>query len=467
MNGAARLQKEFTETVAFLGPVFWVIVLLGIMIIVHELGHYWAAIACGVKVETFSLGFGPRLFGFRRGGTDFRVSAIFFGGYVRMLGDMAGGMASEASESGATPSDALRFDPRSLQAKPRWQRFIVVAAGPFMNIVLAVLIVTGLYIYGLPQAVESANPLVTMVAPQSPATKAGVEPGDKIIEIGGKKNPTWDDVFTKEAFSANHALPVVVDRNGRDLHLTVVPRMDPQEGIGVVGWSGVQNVQVMQVEPNSPAAEAGMQVGDKLLDVNGKPIVSGETVVQAVIRSKGKTLAFTYLRHGKASTVSVTPQPNNSKQLPWHIGILAGSKAKTKIVKLGFPQAFVQSLDFNRDNATMIFRVLGSLIERRVSSKVMAGPIGIAQISNQAAQAGALPFLLLMAVVSLNLAIFNLLPIPILDGGTLLMLIIEMLLHREVSLQVKEAIFKFGFVFLMMIIVFVIYNDISRILTPG
>jgi regulator of sigma E protease len=223
----------------------------------------------------------------------------------------------------------------------------------------------------------------------------------------------------------------------------------------------------MQVETGSPAAAAGLQAGDRLLKLNGQPVLSPKTVQEAVIRSKGKPLAFTYLRDGKTNTVSVTPVPQNNKNLPWHVGILAGAKVKTTTVQLAFPEAFVQAVDFNQQNATMMFKVLGSLIERRVSSRVIAGPIGIAQISNEAAQAGATTFLFVMAVVSLNLAIFNLLPIPILDGGTLLMLIVEMLLQREVSIQVKETIFKLGFVFLVMVVVFVIYNDISRILTQG
>jgi regulator of sigma E protease len=450
--------------VGWLGPVFWVVILLGVMIIVHELGHYWAAIACGVKVETFSIGFGPRLFGFRRGETDFRVSAILFGGYVRMLGEMPGDMAPEPS-SGRGAAGPL--DPGSLQAKPRWQRAIVVAAGPFMNVVLAVALVTGLYMYAFPKEDRIENPTITAVAPGSPAAKAGIEPGDRIVEIGGKKNPTWDDIFMKEAFSANHALPVVIDRHGHDIPLSVVPRMDPVEGFGVAGWSGEQDVYVMQVEAGSAAAAAGLHPGDRLLTVNGKTVVSAGVVQQAVVHSQGKPVEFTYMRQGKIDTTWITPQRTNDSKLPWRVGILAGPKIRTHFVSLPLPQAFVQSLRFNKENADMIFKVLGSIIERRVSPKTMTGPIGIAEMSNQAAQEGAWTFLFLMAVVSLNLAIFNLLPIPILDGGTLLMLIIEILLHREVSNQVKEAIFKVGFVFLMMVVVFVIYNDISRILTQG
>jgi regulator of sigma E protease len=169
------------------------------------------------------------------------------------------------------------------------------------------------------------------------------------------------------------------------------------------------------------------------------------------------------MRNNQIEHLSVAPVPNNNPKLPWHIGI--GFRSPIQMVKLSFPQAFVESLRFNRQNATMIFEVLRSIVSRRVSPKTLAGPIGMSVMADDAAREGPSSFLGLMAVVSLNLAIFNLLPIPILDGGTLLLLIVEMLLQREVSLQVKETVFKLGFVFLMMIVVFVIYNDISRILT--
>ena len=171
------------------------------------------------------------------------------------------------------------------------------------------------------------------------------------------------------------------------------------------------------------------------------------------------------MRNGREQQFSVTPQPTNDAKLPYRIGV--SFRPAVQMVKLDLKDAFVQSLHFNKQNALMIFQVLGSIVERRVSPKSVSGPIGIAVMSSEAAQQGPWTYMFLMAVVSLNLAIFNLLPIPILDGGTLLLLIIEMLLQREVSLQIKETVFKLGFVFLMMIVVFVIYNDISRILTKG
>lgn len=419
------------------------------MILVHELGHFWAALAVGIKVETFSIGFGPRLFGFRRGTTDFRVSAVPFGGYVRMLGDQAG--------------DEKAADPDSFLAKPRWQRAIVIIAGPLMNIILAVGIVAGLYMYAFPKEVDTTDPMVTSIKPDSPAAQAGIKTGDRIVELDGKKDPNWDFVLMHEALNANHPINGVVERHGQKIPFTVTPAMDPKQGIGVAGWGGEQNIQVGEVLENSPAARAGLQTGDLFMMVNGQQVASPVTVQQAIIHSKGKPLDFEVMRGGHLQKFTITPAATGDPKMPWRIGV--SFKMPVHMVKLGFGQALGQSLHFNKQNALMVFQVLGGIVERRVSPKSLSGPIGIAQMSSEAAQAGAWSYLFLMAFVSLQLAIFNLLPIPILDGGTLLMLIIEMLLQREVSLQVKETIFKLGFVFLMMVVVFVIYNDLSRVLT--
>ncbi|HMJ61589.1 MAG TPA: site-2 protease family protein, partial [Bryobacteraceae bacterium] len=206
----------------FFHKIFWFVIMLGVMIVVHELGHFWAALSVGIKVETFSLGFGPRLFGFRRGDTDFRVSAILFGGYVRMLGEQ--------------PGDEKALDARSFQAKARWQQAIVIVAGPLMNVVLAIALVTGLYMYAYPKEPASASrtPVVAAVIPNSAAAKAGVQPGDKIVQLGSKRDPDWEYVQTQEVFNANHALPVVVERAGQMVNLSVTPTMDSKEGVGSV-----------------------------------------------------------------------------------------------------------------------------------------------------------------------------------------------------------------------------------------
>lgn len=432
----------------FLQSVFWVAILLGIMILVHELGHFWAALSVGVKVETFSIGFGSRLFGFRRGDTDFRVSAVPLGGYVRMFGDQ--------------PGDEAAADPRSLQAKPRWQRAIVIVAGPLMNVVLALAIVTGLYMHGFETETATTDAVVSSVAPNSPAARAGIQPGDKILELAGHKNLNWPDVIMQTALNANHPIRVVVDRKGHKQTLTVTPEMDPKEGVGIAGWRG--GVQVAEVQKGSPAEAAGLRTGDAFVMVNGQAVVSPETVRQAVIRSAGKPVQITVARAGKMQKFEMSPTPNNDPKMPWHIGI--SFQLPVQYVKLSLGPAFIESVRFNKQNALLIFQLLGSILERRVSPRTtLAGPIQIAQMSSEAAQEGPFTYLGLMAVLSLNLAIVNLLPIPILDGGTLLLLIVEMLLQREVTLQVKEAVLKLGFVVIMMLVVFLVYNDISRILT--
>jgi regulator of sigma E protease len=435
--------------VGFLQPVFWVVILLGVMILVHELGHFWVALAVGVKVETFSIGFGPRLIGIRRGNTDFRISAIPFGGYVRMLGEQ--------------PGDEKAVEAGSFQAKARWQRALVILAGPLMNIILAIGIMTGLYMYEFPKESET---VITGVKPDSAAATAGLQAGDRIIQLGGKGNPNWDYVLTEEALNPNHAITGVIERGGKKLVFSVKPRLDPKEGIGTVGWSGEQNNQIGDVLNGSPAQAGGLQPGDLFMKVNSQPVVSGVTVQQAVFRSKGKPVDFQIMRKGRLEDVKVTPVATPDPKMPYKIGI--SFRAPVQFVKLPLGSALVESLRFNKQNALMLFQMLGSIVERRVSPRsVVSGPIGIAQMSSEAAQQGLSTYLFLMAMVSLQLAIFNLLPIPILDGGTLLLLIIEMLLQREVSLQVKETVFKLGFVFLMMFVVFVIYNDISKILTKS
>jgi regulator of sigma E protease len=434
----------------FFHDAFWFAVLLGVMILVHEFGHFWAAVSVGIKVETFSIGFGSRLFGFKRGETDFRVSAIPLGGYVRMLGEQ--------------PGDEKSADPRSFQGKKRWQRAIVIIAGPLMNVVLAIAIVAGLYMHGVQTEVEQSKAVVSSVVSGSPAAQAGLQAGDKIVEFAGQANPSWPDVVMKTAMNANRSLPLVVDRHGQKLQLSVTPRMDPKEGLGSAGWNG--GVQVAEIVKGMPAANAGLHPGDSFIKVNGQPISSPDTVRQAIMKSGGKPVAFVIARAGEFQDVSVVPQGTNDPKAPYQIGIYF--QRRPEFVKLGVGPAFAQSLQFNKQNALLIYQLLGGIIERRVSPKsALAGPIQIAQMSSEAAHEGATSYLTIMALISLNLAVFNLLPIPILDGGTLLLLIIEMLLQREVSVQVKETVFKIGFVCLMAIVVFAIYNDISRILTKS
>jgi len=430
--------------------VWWVLVLLGVMIVIHELGHYWAAISVGIRVETFSIGFGPRLFGWRRGSTDFRVSAIPFGGYVRMLGEQ--------------PGDDKAVEPDSFQAKKRWQRAIVVIAGPLMNILLAICIMTGVYMKEFPKQEAVHSPVIGEVVPNSPAAAAGLQSGDRVIQVGPVSNPTWQDIQTKEALNAGRQLPVIVERNGKRLDFTVVPARD-KDGIGMAGWLVEADVIVSQVDSRYGAAKAGLKPGDVLISANGQQIRSMLKLQQVIQQSNGGPVPLTVSRDEHLIHFSVAPRKDEGTDGMWRIGVVLG--AKFKLVPLPFGEAMLQSVQWSQSNVSLIFDALKSIVQQRISARTLSGPIGIARMSGEAASQGAVVFLTLMSAVSLNLAIFNLLPIPILDGGTLLLLLIEMGIRRDMSIQVKEAVFKVGFVFLMMIVVFVIYNDISKIFSNG
>lgn len=440
----------------FFQNVWWVLVLIGIMILIHELGHYWAARYFDVRVEAFSFGFGPRLFGFRRGETDFRVSLILFGGYVKMTGE----------QSGEDPSpDALTVgDPRSFLSKPRWQRMIIAFAGPAMNIILAVLLLTGLYMYRYPQVVGADGPAVVgYVAPNSVAEKAGVKEGDRIVRFDNVADPTWEDVILTEVAAANRPVPVVLERVKEQVVTTLTPSLEPETGVGEIGWSKQHEIEVGGVLAGMEAERIGLKPGDILLALDGKPVRATERLHEILRQGQGKPVELTYSRDGQTKTVTLNPtESTDSTGKRWMLGVQL--TPRVVFVPLPFGEAASESIRQNTRSAGLILQFLQGLVERRMSAKSLEGPIGIARLSGQAAREGIATFIGLMAAVSLNLAIFNLLPIPVLDGGTILMLGVEMIMRRDLSLQVKETVFRLGFFFLMMVVAFVLYNDISKLL---
>jgi|HigsolmetaAR202D_1030399.scaffolds.fasta_scaffold08494_2 RIP metalloprotease RseP len=434
----------------FFENIWWLLVMIGVMILIHELGHYWAARFFDVKVDVFSFGFGPRLFGIRRGETDFRFSAILFGGYVKMAGEQ--------------PGEDTGNDPRSFLAKPRWQRLIIVFAGPAMNVVLAVVLLTGLFMTHYPQLPNADGPaIVAHVAEDSPAAKAGIQEGDRIVAIDNEQNPKWEDIFIKEISSAKRELAVTIERDGQTLLKTVTPVLDEKNGIGYAGWYGQAEIQIERMLPDMDAARSGLQPGDVIVSVNKVPIHTIHKLHEVIRASNGQPVEILYSRNGVRNRVMVTPTLNKEENR-WMIGVQL--TPRLVITQLSLPDAFRESIRQNVRNATLIYQFLVGIVEQRMSPKSISGPIGIAQISGDMAREGAVAFLGLMAMVSLNLAIFNLLPVPVLDGGTILLLLVEIVMRRDLSVAVKEAVFKLGFVFLMAVVVFVMYNDITKIL-PG
>ncbi len=433
----------------FLNSVFWLLILLGVMIIIHELGHYWAALLCDVKVEQFSLGFGPRLFGFKIGETDFRFSAILFGGYVKMLGqdDMS-------VDPGTNP------DPRSFLNKTRSQRLFIIAAGPAMNILLAVGLLTGLFMYQFPKVTNANGPaIVGHVEKGSPAALAGVAEGDTIVEFDGKKNPTWEDVIVKELTGAGKPFAFQVKRNELTMPLTVTPKEDEKTQVGYVGWREQSEIRIKYILKGFDAERVGLMPGDVVISVNNIPVRSLTKLVEIVKESNGKGVDLIYEREHVRNKVAVKPKFNDTEKR-WMIGIQL--EPKYVVVALGPVEAFQQSINYNIRGATMIIDYLKGVVQMRLSPKQFEGPVGIARMAAAAAKEGVGDFVSLMSMVSLNLAIFNLLPIPVLDGGGILVLLVEMVRRRDLSLQLKERVLQVGLAFLLMMVVFVLYNDISK-----
>ena len=436
--------------------ILWVLVLIGVMINIHEAGHYFVARYFDVKVEAFSFGFGPRLFGFQRGETDFRFSAIPFGGYVKMTGEQ-------------TADGAEQADPRSLLAKPRWQRLLIALAGPAMNVLLAVGLLTGLYMVSYPKLSHAdEEAVIGDVLPDSPAAKAGIQAGDRIVKLDTKPDPTWEDVKLKEAVSAYRPMAVTVERGGRRIEADITPTLSERSGVGSAGWDKRGEVELYSVDLEMPAGKAGLKSGDVVLAVNGQSIDSVNKLHNITESSGGKPLQLEYDRDGRKMACSVTPV-FDKKDGParWMIGVGPGLKAHYIDTRLSLPAALGESIDENVKGATMIGKFIEGMVQRRMSPKNLTGPIGMIELSGDAAREGPSAYLGLMSMVSLNLAIFNLLPIPILDGGLVLLLLVEMAMHRDLSLTVKEAVFKVGFVFIMLVVAFVLYNDISRFLPSG
>ena len=422
---------------------------LGVLIFVHELGHFLMARRIGVRVLTFSLGFGPKLVGFRRGDTEYCISAVPLGGYVKMAGE--------------NPDDARTGASDEFLSKSKWQRFQVLIMGPVMNLVLAVVVMAVVLYQGAPApAFMQQPPLIGTVLDKSVLKPAGLQSGDLILRVDGERVPTWEDFLNTMAMKSKRQVTLKVDRGGHQVDLTFVPigtgRYDIVD-IDVLDILPVMHPQIKSLQPESPALQAGLRPGDVIVAAEGERDVTNKRLIEIIRAHEGKPITIEIKRAAQILQVPVTPRNINGT-------VMMGadlSAFEVRTVEPGIWGALKMSVDQNWSWAKMIVQTLGGLFTHHTSVKQLMGPVAIADLSGMAAAQGMLQLFSLMAMISLNLGLLNLMPIPVLDGGHIAILALEGVSRRDFSMKVKEKMLLAGFVLLLMLMVTVIYNDLTRI----
>ena len=419
---------------------------LGVLILVHELGHFLLARHIGVRVLTFSLGFGPKLLKIKRGDTEYCVSAIPLGGYVKMAGE--------------NPEDNRTGAADEFLSKTKWQRFQVLVAGPLMNLALAVVVMTVVFYQGAPVPLYEQQPVVIgTFGSGSVGAKAGLKAGDRIVSVYGEAVDTWEDLSNRILPKGNTAVKIGYVRDGRPGEVAVIPAAVGKYQLGDLGIQPAVHPQIVAISKVQPAEEAGLKEADVIIGADGRLDIPYEGLIAAIRSHSEQPLRLSVKRAGIPQDIIVRPRPIGDK-------VMIGAQfsfLETVSVKPGVIGSVKLSLAKNGEWAAQIFQTLGGLLTRQTSVKQLMGPVAIADLSGSAAQAGWLPLFTLMAMISVNLGLLNLMPIPVLDGGHILILALEGLARRDFSIKVKEKMLGAGFVLLLMLMVTVIYNDLMRI----
>jgi regulator of sigma E protease len=445
-----------------MSTVIELLIVLGIMVLVHEFGHFAVAKLCGIRVEVFSIGFGKRLIGFKRGDTDYQIAAIPLGGYVKMAGD--------------TPGESPSGDPGEFNAHPRWQRILVALAGPIANFILALGLMTGVSMFHNEVQQFLDGPAITdYIQTKTPAAKTGIHSGDRIVHYDTVENPTWEDVANRSILNLNQTIPFSFVHDGQrtDTRLFIEAKGRPDDfsldQIGLVPKMQDSPVQVSSLEPSMPAARAGLQPNDKILSIDGLRFHSVPALLSYLQDQAGKSASLDVQRtaaNGAAQTLNlhVTPElADSASGKGYRLGFVA-VLPPVRVERLPLGKAIAASWQFNKKNSLLIVEVIKRLFTRQVSVKSLQSPIGIGQQIHQAAQMpGWTPLIGTMSLISINLGILNLMPIPILDGGMILFLLIETIMRRDVNQQVKERIYQVAFVCILAFFAFVIFNDLTRL----
>lgn len=422
------------------------LVLIGVLVWFHELGHFLMAKLFGVKVEIFSIGFGPVLFGKKLGETEYRISALPLGGYVKLYGE----------------EEEIK-DPRAFSSKPGWQKILIAFGGPLFNFILAILLFAFIFAIGREVPKYSyEKPVVGYVVENSLAQKLGIREGDLILEINSKRVESWKDV---EKVVLDNVLAkewrVEVLRDGKRISLYLKERLN---GVSSFGAEPLIPAIVGFVAKDSPAFQVGIREGDKILKVNGKDVKGWYELVSYIRQSKGNPITLTIERKGVIEEKTVVPRMDGRSGTP-----ILGIAPHIERVKVKEPihKAFVEGVEKTYTLSLLSLKALWQLITGGLSIKTLGGPIAIAQLAGESAQQGILPFIGMMAFISVQLAIFNLIPLPVLDGGLILLFLMESIRRKPLSPKFKEIWIKAGYAIIIALASFVMINDLLRLLSGG
>lgn len=439
---------------SIIGTLFAFAIVFGVLVFAHEFGHFFMAKLVGIKVEVFSWGYGKRLFGIKKGETDYRVSLIPMGGYVKFSG--------EDAYTGQETVDQAKINPRDFMAKKRWQRFLVLVMGSVMNIVLAVVLVALINMLGVtvPEYQEK-KPVIGWIEPGSPADSANLKIDDEILSINNKRTETWADVELTVGTKPEKTLTLGIKRNHEILPVKLTTESKTRYEMGYAGFFGKIMTQVISVEPHSPAEKAGLKPGDVILTVNGEPAYYYQ-FIEVIKKNPEKQLELSIRRDGRTLSLQLTPRRKGDIG---EIGVTHGPKTEEK--KFAFFQAVKRSIEQNVQLAFLVVNFVKDLIVGEASTRQLGGPIEIANVSYTAFRQGFMAMLVWIAFISLQLGIVNLIPIPVLDGGQIFVLALEGIFRRDFSLKLKQIVMKIGFAIFIFLIFFVILNDVQKRLPNG